>query len=61
MEHFQSELRRSFPEAMVAGYEELIPVMTNDEKDRHGVAVLLRLGRNLPKFAGLLLDDLELG
>jgi hypothetical protein len=30
---FSSELRASFPEAWVTGYEPLVPVLQNDEKD----------------------------
>jgi predicted nucleic acid-binding protein len=36
--HFEKELRSSFGEAWIIGYESLIPRMTNDEKDRHVVA-----------------------
>lgn len=32
----------SFPEAIVTGYESLIDVMTNDEKDRHVAATAVR-------------------
>ena len=32
----RAQMERFFPEAMVAGYETLIPVMQNDAKDRHG-------------------------
>lgn len=39
---FQNELKEHFPEAMVTGFEDLIPVMTNDEKDRHVVAAAVR-------------------
>lgn len=38
----ESEIRRHFPEAWVAGYEELIPSMTNEEKDRHVLAAAVR-------------------
>jgi PIN domain len=31
-------LQRHFPEAFVSGYEDLIPVMKNDAKDRHVLA-----------------------
>ena len=30
-----SAMKRAFPEAMVTGYEHLIPLMRNDKKDRH--------------------------
>jgi predicted nucleic acid-binding protein len=39
---FQNELKEHFPEAMVTGFEDLIPVMTNDEKDRHVLAAAVR-------------------
>lgn len=38
----ESEIRRHFPEAWVKGYEELIPSMTNNEKDRHVLAAAIR-------------------
>ena len=38
----ESEIRRHFPEAWVTGYEELIPSMTNNEKDRHVLAAAVR-------------------
>lgn len=38
----ESEIRRHFPEAWVDGYEDLIPVMTNHEKDRHVLAAAVR-------------------
>jgi hypothetical protein len=31
-------MERAFPDAMVTGYENLTPVMTNDPKDRHVLA-----------------------
>lgn len=37
-------LRTVFPEAMVVGYEGLIPSMTNDEKDRHVLAAAIKGG-----------------
>jgi hypothetical protein len=36
--YFESEVRRSFPEALVTDYERLIPRMTNHPNDRHVVA-----------------------
>jgi ABC-type Fe3+ transport system substrate-binding protein len=39
---FQNEVKRYFPEAMISGFEELIPDMSNDEKDRHVVAAAAR-------------------
>ena len=38
----ESEIRRHFPEAWVDGYQELIPSMTNNEKDRHVLAAAVR-------------------
>ena len=38
----ESEIRRHFPEAWVDGYEDLIPVMTNQEKDHHVLAAAVR-------------------
>jgi predicted nucleic acid-binding protein len=37
-------LREVFPEAMVEGYESLIPAMTNNENDRHVVAAAVSAG-----------------
>jgi predicted nucleic acid-binding protein len=34
----------AFPDAMVTGYEDLIPAMTNDPKDRHVLAAAVRCG-----------------
>ena len=38
---WQVAIREAFPEALVEGFEPLIPSMTNDEKDRHVVAAAL--------------------
>jgi hypothetical protein len=35
-------MRRSFPDALVTGYESLIDGMTNDPKDRHVLAAAVR-------------------
>jgi hypothetical protein len=40
----ESEIRRHFGEAWVEGYEDLIPTMTNQEKDRHVLAAAVRSG-----------------
>ncbi|MFP2905850.1 putative toxin-antitoxin system toxin component, PIN family [Pyxidicoccus sp. 3LFB2] len=37
-------MQRAFPEAMVAGYEWLVPSMTNDPKDRHVLAAAVHSG-----------------
>lgn len=36
------DMRDTFPEAMVSGYEGLIPAMLNDPKDRHVLAAAVR-------------------
>lgn len=38
----ESEIRKHFPEAWILGYEDLIPAMTNDPKDRHVLAAAVR-------------------
>ncbi|MDQ2843912.1 MAG: PIN domain-containing protein [Acidobacteriota bacterium] len=38
----RSEMERTYPDSAVRGYEALIPVMTNDEKDRHVLAASVR-------------------
>jgi hypothetical protein len=42
IQHRESEIRRHFPEAWVDGYEDLSPVMTNQDKDRHVLAAAVR-------------------
>jgi predicted nucleic acid-binding protein len=37
-----AQMSRSFPDAMVAGYDSLIDGMTNDPKDRHVLAAAVR-------------------
>lgn len=39
---FQAKIREAFPNAEVAGYESLLPVLTNHEKDRHVLAAAIR-------------------
>lgn len=39
-----SVMRKHFEEAEVVGYEDLIPSMTNQEKDRHVLAAAVRAG-----------------
>lgn len=41
-ETFQTEIRTAFPDATVSGYETLLPVITNHEKDRHVLAAAVR-------------------
>jgi len=43
----EGELRWYFPEAWVEGYEDLIPAMTNHEKDRHVLAVAVKTGAEI--------------
>jgi predicted nucleic acid-binding protein len=43
-EHLFSTMTDAFPEAMVTGYEPLVPVMKNDPKDRHVVAAAVKAG-----------------
>jgi predicted nucleic acid-binding protein len=38
----RSEMEKAFPEAMVSGYQRLIPSMRNQEKDRHVAAAAVR-------------------
>jgi predicted nucleic acid-binding protein len=44
---FQHEIRKTFPEASISGYEELTQIMTNHEKDRHVLAAAVRGGVDL--------------
>ncbi len=39
-----STMERYFADAMVVGYDDLVPTMTNDEKDRHVLAAAVRGG-----------------
>ncbi len=43
----EEALRLHFPEALVSGYQDLIPVMNNDEKDRHLLAACVASGTKL--------------
>lgn len=45
--HLMAAMRSAFPEAMVRGYEALIPSMLNGEKDRHIVAVAVKVGAQI--------------
>jgi predicted nucleic acid-binding protein len=42
--HLRAALEDAFPESLVTEYEEYIPVMKNDEKDRHVAACALKAG-----------------
>lgn len=41
-ETFRREIHTAFPDAVVAGYENLLPALTNHEKDRHVLAAAIR-------------------
>lgn len=45
--HLLSQMTTYFPEAMVTGYEHLIPTMTNHPKDRHVLAAAVVVGAQL--------------
>ncbi len=49
----RAQMERFFPEAMVAGYETLIPVMQNDVKDRHVVAAAVKAGAQVVMTSNL--------
>lgn len=42
-----STMEKYFADAMVSGYENLVPSMTNDEKDRHVLAAAVRGGADV--------------
>ena len=45
IDYLISELTKYFPEAVVeSGYKELIPIMKNEQKDRHVVAAAIKAG-----------------
>lgn len=41
VEFYQREIKATFPEADVAGYEKFLPALTNHEKDRHVLAAAI--------------------
>lgn len=41
-DYWRAEVLSAFPEALIDGYEQLIPALTNDEKDRHVLAVAIK-------------------
>lgn len=41
-DHFQEQVCHSFPKAMTSDYEDLIPQLSNDPKDRHVLAAAIR-------------------
>lgn len=42
-----STLRAFFPDALVTGYEHLVPTLTNHPKDRHVLAAAIRIGASV--------------
>ena len=40
---FQQQIQYNFPESLVKDYESLIPLMTNDPKDRHVLAAAVKI------------------
>ena len=40
---YQQQIRQYFPESIVEDYESLIPLMTNDPKDRHVLAAAVKI------------------
>lgn len=60
------QMVRSFPDAMVSGYESLVAGMTNDPKDRHVLAAAVRADAevivtfNIADFPGLALKPYDL-
>ena len=60
------QMRDTFPDAMVTGYEALIPAMTNHPKDRHVLAAAVRadaaviVTANLKDFPATALDPYDL-
>lgn len=41
-DYWRQEVTAAFPEAMIVGYEHLLPQLTNDEKDRHVLAAAIQ-------------------
>jgi hypothetical protein len=41
-DHWQSEVLNAFPEALVEDYQQLLPSLTNDEKDKHVLAAAIK-------------------
>ncbi len=64
--YWRSEVTSSFPEALVSNFEMLVPLMTNDPKDRHVLAAAVRgkttliVTFNLKHFTKLSLDPWEI-
>ena len=47
IDYLVQQLVEAFPKALVGGYQDLIPAMQNDEKDRHVLAMAVRTGASL--------------
>lgn len=47
MLHLMVEIRKSFPDAFVEGYQSLPPIMPVDPKDRHVAAMAVRAGAHV--------------
>lgn len=64
--HRLNQMQRAFPQAMVTGYEPLLPVLTNHPKDRHVLAAAMRSGAaqivtaNLKDFPPTAMADFEI-
>lgn len=41
-DYWRQEVTAAFPEAMIDGFDHLIPTLTNDEKDRHVLAAAIQ-------------------
>jgi len=46
-ESMRSEMGKSFPQAQTDDYEQYLPALTNDPKDRHVLAATIRAGSSL--------------
>jgi hypothetical protein len=65
-ESFNSKIQQAFPDAAITGYEDLLPLLTNEEKDRHVLAAAIRgncpliLTFNLRDFPAHILNPWEI-
>lgn len=41
-DHWRAEVLNAFPEALVEDFEQLLPILTNDEKDKHVLAAAIK-------------------
>ena len=41
-DHWQKEVLKAFPEALIGSFDNLMPILTNDEKDRHVLAAAIK-------------------